>query len=39
MNHFDNNNTYLTSIEDENIKSVLLTLFTMNFLGKVYDEI
>ena len=35
----DNNNTYLTPIEDENIKSVLLTSFTMNFLEKVYDEI
>ena len=34
-----NNNTYLTPIEDEDIKSVLLTSFTMNFLEKVYDEI
>ena len=33
------NNTYLTPIEDEDIKSILLTSFTMNFLEKVYDEI
>lgn len=35
----ESNNTYLTSIEDDNVKSVLLTSFTMNFLEKVYDEI
>ena len=35
----NNDNTYLTPIEDEDIKSVLLTSFTMNFLEKVYDEI
>lgn len=35
----DNDNTYLTPIEDNNIKSVLLTSFTINFLEKVYDEI
>lgn len=35
----ENNDTYLTPIEDNNIKSVLLTSFTINFLEKVYDEI
>ena len=35
----ESNNTYLTSIVDDNVKSVLLTSFTMNFLEKVYDEI
>ena len=35
----NNDNTYLTPIEDEDVKSVLLTSFTMNFLEKVYDEI
>ena len=35
----DNNDTYLTPIEDNNIKNVLLTLFTIDFLEKVYDEI
>lgn len=35
----NNNNIYLTPIEDENIKSVLLTSFTMNFLEMVYNEI
>lgn len=35
----NNDNTYLTPIENEDVKSVLLTSFTMNFLEKVYDEI
>lgn len=29
---------YLTPVEDENIKKILLTAFTVNFLDKVYDE-
>ena len=33
------NNTFLLPIEEENIKNLLLTSFTINFLGKVYDEI
>lgn len=35
----DNDKTYLIPIEDEDIKRVLLTSFTINFLEKVYDEI
>ena len=35
----DNDNIYLTPIVDEDVKSVLLTSFSMNFLEKVYDEI
>ena len=30
---------YLTPIDDENIKNMLLTAFTVNFLDKVYDEV
>lgn len=31
--------TYLTPIEDENMKGLLLTAFTVNYLDKVYDEV
>ena len=31
--------TFLTPIEDENMKGLLLTAFTVNFLDKVYDEV
>lgn len=30
---------YLSSVNNENMKGVLLTSFTINFLDKVYDEI
>ena len=33
------NSNYLTPIYDKEIKNLLLTTFTVNFLGKVYDEI
>ena len=32
-------NTFLTPIEDENMKGLLLTSFTVNFLDKTYDEV
>ena len=35
----DNNDVYLTPVNDENIKKMLLTAFTVNFLDKVYDEV
>ena len=35
----ENNDTYLTPIEDKSLRSSLLTAFTINFLEKVYDEI
>ena len=35
----ENNNNYLTPIYDKEIKDLLLTAFTVNYLGKVYDEI
>ena len=35
----DNENTYLLPIEDEDMKGLLLTSFTVNFLDKVYDEV
>ena len=34
-----NKDIYLTPINDENIKNMLLTAFTVNFLDKVYDEV
>lgn len=30
---------FLTPIENENMKGLLLTAFTVNFLDKVYDEV
>lgn len=35
----ENNETCLIPIYDKEIKNLLLTTFTVNFLGKVYDEI
>ena len=35
----DLGNTFLTPIEDMDVRSNLLTAFTINFLEKVYDEI
>ena len=31
--------TFLIPIEEDNLKELLLTSFTINYLGKVYDEI
>ena len=31
--------TFLTPIEDEDMKGLLLTAFTVNFLDKAYDEV
>ena len=33
------NDTFLTPILDEDMKGLLLTAFTINFLDKVYDEV
>lgn len=35
----DNNDVYLTPIIDNDLKGLLLTTFTINFLDKVYDEV
>lgn len=35
----DNIDTYLIPIEDESMKKLLTTAFTVNFLDKVYDEV
>lgn len=35
----EGNDTFLTPIEDENMKGLLLTAFTVNFLDKAYDEV
>lgn len=35
----EDNNIFLTPIENENMKGLLLTSFTVNFLDKVYDEV
>ena len=35
----DNDDTYLAPVEDENMKGILLTAFTVNYLDKVYDEV
>lgn len=35
----EDNNTFLTPIENENMKGLLLTAFTVNFLDKAYDEV
>ena len=35
----DDGNTYLLPIDDENMKGLLLTAFTINYLDKVYDEV
>lgn len=31
--------TYLAPVEDKNMKGLLLTTFTVNYLDKVYDEV
>jgi len=35
----DSNNTFLSPIDDENMKGILLTAFTINYLDKVYDDV
>jgi len=35
----DNNEVYLLPIEDENVKGLLLTVFTVNYLDKAYDMV
>lgn len=35
----DNIDNYLIPIEDESMKKLLTTAFTVNFLDKVYDEV
>lgn len=35
----EGNYTYLTPITEKNMKGLLLTAFTVNFLDKVYDEV
>ena len=35
----ENNDIFLTPISDKNMKGLLLTAFTVNFLDKVYDEV
>lgn len=35
----DGEDTYLLPIDDENMKGLLLTAFTINYLDKVYDEV
>ena len=35
----ENNETYLIPIESINMKKLLSTSFTINFLDKVYDEV
>ena len=35
----EGNDTFLTPILDEDMKGLLLTAFTVNFLDKVYDEV
>lgn len=33
----DGDDVYLLPVEDENIKGILLTTFTINYLDKIYD--
>lgn len=35
----DGEDTYLAPVEEENMKQLLLTVFTVNYLDKVYDEV
>lgn len=35
----DNDDTFLIPIDKKNMKGLLLTVFTVNFLDKVYDEV
>ena len=36
---FDGVDVYLNPIDDEKMKGVLLTAFSINYLDKVYDEV
>ena len=31
--------TFLTPVEDDQLKGILLTTFTINYIDKVYDEV
>ncbi len=33
----EDNDTYLNPIDDENMKKILITAFTINYLDKIYD--
>lgn len=35
----DNNQIYLNPVDDEKVKGLLLTAFTINYLNMVYDEV
>lgn len=35
----EGNDTYLDPIEDEELKEFLVTVFTVNYLDKVYDKV
>lgn len=35
----EGNDVFLTPIEDEDMKGLLLTAFTVNFVDKAYDEV
>jgi hypothetical protein len=35
----EGSDTFLTPVEDDDMKGLLLTAFTVNFLDKVYDEV
>lgn len=35
----DGDNTYLLPVEDNNLRGLLLTTFTVDYLDKVYDEV
>ena len=35
----EDDNVFLTPVEDDNKKGLLLTAFTVNFLDKAYDEV
>lgn len=35
----EENDTFLTPIEDDSMKEFLLTAFVVNYLDKVYDEV
>ena len=35
----DGEDTYLAPVEEEDMKGLLLTTFTVNYIDKVYDEV
>lgn len=35
----EGSDTFLAPVEEEDMKGLLLTVFTVNFLDKVYDEV